>query len=394
MERTFHEVTGQEQTRSYKRRKNTVQVMAKQVTEAKDAMATAIKESEDAAEEYQLLTENLHAAIAAKEQELVDREADLLAKAEGLAGMIEHIDNDLEAREESENEATRLQDELDKTKEDLALQKTFLTISKGDLRIVLGKQKKLKALEKKNAVSYSLKVVLPKHPWFAAMVRQGISKDLCKEAYGEINWNVIVDKVDPTLKNATRKQSKNQLVGDLKPSQRIIYDTISTLFYMMKYNRMRYCSIITGGNVDQHRHTDQGLDTSYSVIVALADRNFTIYYTDGSHTVVELSLHAGDVLVFNTQVWHAGGVNDEPSAAMFMYYDVDIGFDGTGYNEMCNPHHHWPIHEEAAIKYNEGQKQEICHAQSLFELPMRIFSLAHPTGSKLLRDTLEKQFTQ
>ena len=157
---------------------------------------------------------------------------------------------------------------------------------------------------------------------------------------------------------------------------------------------MRYCSIITGGNVVQHRHTDQGLDNSYSVIVAFTDRNFTIYYTDGSHTVVELSLHAGDVLVFNTLVWHAGGVNDESSAAMFMYYDVDIGFDGTGYNAMCNPHHHWEMYEKSAIRHNEGQKQEICYAQSLFELPMRIFSLEHPPGSKVLHDTLEKQFTK
>ena len=79
---------------------------------------------------------------------------------------------------------------------------------------------------------------------------------------------------------------------------------------------------------------------------------------------------------------------------MFMYYDIDPGFEGTGYNHMCNPHSHWEFWEGFAIRQNNGQKQEICYPHSLYELPMLIFSLEHPPGSKVLHDTLEKQFTQ
>ena len=79
---------------------------------------------------------------------------------------------------------------------------------------------------------------------------------------------------------------------------------------------------------------------------------------------------------------------------MFMYYDIDPGFEGTGYNHMCNPHSHWSYWEAFAIRQNNGQTQKICYPNSLAEVPMLIFSLEHPPGSKVLHDTLEKQFTQ
>ena len=133
------------------------------------------------------------------------------------------------------------------------------------------------------SVTYSVEIVIPKHPWFAALVSQGISKETCDGAYEEIKWKGL-DKLDPSLKTANRLQSKNVniLIDKLKSHQRIIHDTVTSLFYRMKYTRWRYCSVITGGNVTQHRHTDQGLDSSYSVIVALTDINFTIYHTEGS----------------------------------------------------------------------------------------------------------------
>ena len=46
-------------------------------------------------------------------------------------------------------------------------------------------------------------------------------------------------------------------------------------------------------------------------------------------------LEAGNVLVFNTHVWHAGGVNEVDSAAMFLYYDkAHATAKGRGHNHM------------------------------------------------------------
>ena len=90
-------------------------------------------------------------------------------------------------------------------------------------------------------------------------------------------------------------------------------------------------------------------------------------------------LEAGDVLVFNTHVWHAGGVNDVLSAAMFMYYDQAPGVTGSGYNYMAKPHETWSQKdgwEEYAIDANKGDPQELFHAPSLDVLPMHIFRLS------------------
>ena len=302
------------------------------------------------------------------------------------------LDSENGAKEQLDSN-TELRDELDKTKEQLGVERTLLTISQADLKSALAKQKRLTAAERNLSVSYVEQIVIPKHPWFAALVRQGIPKYTCDGSYTEIKWKDL-DKIDPKEKTANRKQSKNLLIQNLPPHQRDIHDTVTSLFFRMGYARWRYCSIITGGNVSQHRHTDQGLDSSYSVLVALTERKFTICHTDNTHREIEIALDAGDVLVFNTQVWHAGGVNEVESAAIFMYYDLEPGFEGAGYNYMANPHSHWDFWGDFAIRHNDGQEQEICYPHSLDDLPMRIFRLGHPIGTKVLHGALEKQFTQ
>ena len=87
-------------------------------------------------------------------------------------------------------------------------------------------------------------------------------------------------------------------------------------------------------------------------------------------------LEVGDVLVFNTNVWHAGAVNEEDSAAMFLYYDKEHAtVSGKGYNYMANPHSQWTQSgglEEYAVNRNQGDEQNLLRAKSLDELPMHI----------------------
>ena len=52
--------------RKYEKQDDKDQTMATAVTEAQHATATAVKEAENAAHAYQVLTDNLRAAIAAK----------------------------------------------------------------------------------------------------------------------------------------------------------------------------------------------------------------------------------------------------------------------------------------------------------------------------------------
>ena len=62
----------------------------------------------------------LHAAIAAKEIELVNRETELHTKATALTEMLEALENALnsenDAKEQLHNNTNELRDELDKTK--------------------------------------------------------------------------------------------------------------------------------------------------------------------------------------------------------------------------------------------------------------------------------------
>ena len=122
-------------------------------------------------------------------------------------------------------------------------------------------------------------------------------------------------------------------------------------------------------------------------------------YTDGTHRVETLELGVGDVLVFNTNVWHAGAVNEVESAAMFLYYDKEhpMSVMGKGYNNMANPHSQWTQSggwEEYAINHNQCDKQDLLRAKSLDELPMHIWRLSIGDNTKVLRAVLEKQFTK
>ena len=220
------------------------------------------------------------------------------------------------------------------------------------------------------------------------------------KAYKEINWKGL-HRLDPADKTLNRKTSDNIMITSLGPHSRSIYDTITSLFYMLGYKHSRHCTIITGGNKDQRVHNDEGLDTSYSVIIALHHRKFTIWYTDGTHRVQTLELEVGDVLVFNTNVWHAGAVNEVASAAMFLYYDkvhpTQETVMGKGYNNMANPHSQWTQSggfEEYAVKRNAGDEQNLLCAMSLDELPMHIWRLSIGDNTKVLRALIEKQFTK
>ena len=174
----------------------------------------------------------------------------------------------------------------------------MIAVCRAQLKDTLATHKRLQAAEWNLSTSYSKEIVTPRHPWFAALVRVGIPKETCNGAYKEIKWHELV-AIDPDDLSLNRKQSGNLMMNTLRKHQRLIHDTITSLFYNLGYTRWRWCSIITGGNKVQCRHNGEGIETSYSVIVALTQRNFTIWHTDGTHREVPTT----DTLVSQYEVY-------------------------------------------------------------------------------------------
>ena len=71
---------------------------------------------------------------------------------------------------------------------------------------------------------------------------------------------------------------------------------------------------------DQWPHQDAGMPESLSILIQLRNtRRFDVF--EGSETK-ELTLHPGDMLLFNRNVWHRGCANRHDSVCIFLYVDT------------------------------------------------------------------------
>ena len=71
-----------------------------------------------------------------------------------------------------------------------------------------------------------------------------------------------------------------------------------------------------------------------SILVALTDRRFTVCHTNGEGGDLTLDLKQGDVVIFNTHVYHRGEQNAIDSYARFLFFDLTNSNEETGYTDM------------------------------------------------------------
>ena len=128
----------------------------------------------------------------------------------------------------------------------------------------------------------------------------------------------------------TRKQVI--LKDNLKDEVREVTFLLQGMLGGAGYSYVRGVFILKGGSSRQNIHNDAGVPGfSLSVLVALTNRRFTVCLKTGEMT---LDLKPGDVVIFNTNVFHRGEANEAGSYAMFFFFDLANSDQDVGYKEM------------------------------------------------------------
>ena len=148
-------LSGPQEKRQYIRHEDMVTIMASEVTEAANATEASSAKMDE-----------LRAALAAKEEEFSVEQAALQEKASVLSDELDErqtsLDAEIVAKEQLEQSAKDLRDELtttkdalNKTKDELTEELTRVITCREELKHTLAKQKRLKAAEKALSTSYS-----------------------------------------------------------------------------------------------------------------------------------------------------------------------------------------------------------------------------------------------
>ena len=267
------------------------------------------------------------------------------------------------------------------------------------------KQKQVMAAAKKTdgvlGDPHQYNVLTASTPWCALHLKREISEELCDRAMVEKSSLVMFD-IDPDDKLDNRKQSSHlppYLGPKTNPATYSILCIIMHAFSLLGYAHIRTCTFFCGGSRQQLQHCDEGLDDSFSIIVALTYREIFIFFTDGrpimslTHNTnpipkhnpnrrpdpqQKIILNKGDVLIFNTLVTHAGTINDPSSTGLFIY--IDREYDSKrkkGYNWMAADEQEWNeriLPEEIAKHEKRGDgTQVILHPLSMAEVPFVIY---------------------
>ena len=90
--------------------------------------------------------------------------------------------------------------------------------------------------------------------------------------------------------------------------------------FVAGYKLCRGAFAITGGS-PQYMHKDRGWWHSISVFVCIVSR--LVRFGCPGRPDIKVQMQAGDVLIFNGNVWHSGMQNDADSAVLFFYFDMD-----------------------------------------------------------------------
>ena len=148
---------------------------------------------------------------------------------------------------------------------------------------------------------------------------------------------------------------------------------------------MRGVFILKGGSSRQNIHNDAGVPGfSLSVLVALTNRRFTVCLKTGEMT---LDLKPGDVVIFNTNVFHRGEANEAGSYAMFFFVGLANSDEDVGYKEIFGR----PTEDEDAKSDATGFTWEehcarICQSERIRQL-RSVHEVTHWLYRDLRQDT-------
>jgi hypothetical protein len=122
-------------------------------------------------------------------------------------------------------------------------------------------------------------------------------------------------------KQFDQKRLQYQLpVRDAESPPMAILIWLKWMLFAAGYKLCRGAFAIRGGS-HQYMHKDRGWWHSLSVFVCLERRRVRFGCPGRDDFVV--TMEAGDVLLFNGNVWHSGLQNADSSAVLFYYFDMD-----------------------------------------------------------------------